>query len=320
MELSWFRKQNLWIVHVSDEQKHWHCLLKWSQEMAKTFHTWKIFHCNRSKKSNFHGSVIIAKKGIKVKEVRPITSRENSNGQALEIIDVNLETPIIGNLWIINVYNSPNQNLNFNAIFYCNLQNMLICGDFNSSRQELNCTYNSKNGEKRPEIIDDRNFKLLNNGYPTYQSNQHQSQSMLDLYFCSLSIIKYFDNFQVLEDFGSDHSATLTSLKLKIQTEFDLQAKVNLKKFRKHASVNYKHSCFYPPNYPNKDNLNEINHNLIDLIHKSIEQSYVNNTNHQISPEIIYLIKQKNKIRRQLKSAKDDTFYRLRKEIIILQI
>ena len=75
----------------------------------------------------------------------------------------------------------------------------------------------------------------------------------------------------------------------------------------------------YPPNYPNKDNLNEINLNLIDLIHKSKEQPYVNNTNHQISPEIINLIKQKKKIRRQLKSAKDDTSYRLRREINFLQ-
>ena len=74
-----------------------------------------------------------------------------------------------------------------------------------------------------------------------------------------------------------------------------------------------------PPNYPNKDYLNEINHNLIDLIQKSIEQSYVNNANQQISPEIIILIKQKKKIRKQLKCAKDDTFYQLRREINFLQ-
>ena len=36
-------------------------------------------------------------------------------------------------------------------------------------------------------------------------------------------------------------------------------------------------------------------------------------------PEIINLIKKKKKIRRQLKSAKDDTFYRLRREINFLQ-
>ena len=207
------------------------------------------------KASNFHGSVIIAKKGIKIKEVRPIISRKNSNGQALEIIGVNLETPIIGNLWIINVYNSPNQDLNTTEIYDNNPQDVFICGDYNSPHQELNCTYNTENGEKLLEIIDEGKVNLLNNGYPTYQSNQHKSQSMLDLHFCSLSVLQHFDNFQVLEYFGSEHSATLTSLKLKLQVEFDLKAKIDFKKFRKHAKVNYKNSCLYPPKYPNKDNL-----------------------------------------------------------------
>ena len=149
-------------------------------------------------------------------------------------------TPIIGNLWIINVYISPNQDLNTTEILDNNPQNVFICGVFNSPHQELNCTHNTENGEKVLEIIDEGNFKLLNNGYPTYQSNQHKSQSMLDLHFCSLSVLKRFENFQVLKDFGSDHSATLTSLKLKPQVEFDLKAKVDFKKFRKHAKVNYK--------------------------------------------------------------------------------
>ena len=228
-----------------------------------------------------------------------------------------METPIIENFWIINVYNSPNQDLNKTEIFDNNPQNVFICGDFNS-HQELNCTYNTENDEKLLEIIEGK-FKLLNNGYPTYQSNQHKSQSMLDLHFCSLSVLKHFDNFQVLEDFGSDHSATLTSLKLKLQVEFDSKAEIDFKKFRKHAKVNYKNSCLYPPKYPNKDNLNETSHNIIQVIHKSIDQSYVNKTNIHISPEIITLIKQKKKIRRQLKRAKDDTFYLLRKEINFLQ-
>ena len=138
-------------------------------------------------------------------------------------------------------------------------------------------------------------------------------------YFCSLSVLRQFDNFQVLEDFDSDHSTTLTSLKLKLQVEFNLKAKIDFKELRKHAKVNYKNSCLYPPKYPNKDNLNETSHNIVEVIHTSIDQSYVNKTNIQINSEIIKLIKQKKKIRRQLKRAKDDTFFRLRKEINFLQ-
>ena len=142
---------------------------------------------------------------------------------------------------------------------------------------------------------------------------------MLNLHFCSLSVLKHFDTFQVLEDFGCDHSATLKSLKLKLQVKLDLKAKVDFKKFRKHAKISYKSSCLYPIKYPNKDNLNETSHSIIELTHKSIDQSYVNQTNLQISPEIIKLIQQKKKITRQLKHAKDDTFYRLRREINFLQ-
>ena len=100
---------------------------------------------------------------------------------------------------------------------------MFVCGDFDSPHQELTCTYNTKNGDKLLGIIDEGIFKLLNNRYPTYQSNQHKSQTMLELHFCSLSFFKNFDIFQVLEDFGSDHPATITSLKLKYNERIDGQ-------------------------------------------------------------------------------------------------
>ena len=137
-------KENINIACLN-EVKNW----------QKRFVHEKYFIVTEAKASNFHGSVIIAKKGINVKEVRPIISRKNSNGQALEIIGVNLETAIIGNLWIINVYNSPNQDLNTAEIFDTNPQNVFKCGDFNSPNQELNCKHNTENGEKLPEIIDE---------------------------------------------------------------------------------------------------------------------------------------------------------------------
>ena len=63
------------------------------------------------------GLIALQKKGTKVKEVRPISLRKNRNGQALVITGVNLETSIIGNLWVINVHNSPNQDLSFTEKF-----------------------------------------------------------------------------------------------------------------------------------------------------------------------------------------------------------
>ena len=40
----------------------------------------KYFIVTEAKARSYHGSVIIAKKGINVKEVRPITSKKNTNG------------------------------------------------------------------------------------------------------------------------------------------------------------------------------------------------------------------------------------------------
>ena len=110
-------KENIHIVFLNEVKK-------WQKPFAHEYY----FIVTEAKASSFHGSVIIAKKGITVKAIRPITTARNSNEQTLEIIGVNLETPIIGNLWITNVYSSPNHELNINEIFDSNLQN--ICGEF----------------------------------------------------------------------------------------------------------------------------------------------------------------------------------------------
>ena len=182
------------------------------QKQSKQF-SWVCYHCKHEDKDQRGHTNYIQKK--------------NSNGQALEKNFVNLEAPIIGNLWIHNIYNSHNQDLNISKIFESTLQNMLI----------KSSTVHTTTDKKLLERIDEGNFKLPNNGYPTYQSNQRKSQSTLDLDFCSHSVFNYFDNFQAMDDFGSDHSATPTSLKLKLQTDFDMKAKVIFKKFKKHAKV-----------------------------------------------------------------------------------
>ena len=43
--------------------------------------------------NSFNGPVITAKKGIRVKELKPIVSMENTNPQALDIFGENYEQP-----------------------------------------------------------------------------------------------------------------------------------------------------------------------------------------------------------------------------------
>ena len=117
----------------------------------------------------------------------------------------------------------------------------------------------------------------------------------------SLSVFKYFDHFQKTEYFGSDHSATLKTLKLKRQTEFKIEIKSQIQEVQHHEKVDYKASCLYPPKYPDKENLKKVNNNLIELLRKSVEQSYLDFTTPEISPETINLIQQKKNIRNQQK-------------------
>ena len=53
---------------------------------------------------------------------------------------------------------------------------------------------------------------------------------MLDLHFADQSIFKFFDTFYVSDDFGSDHSSTITTLNIVTQSKFELKAKINFKK------------------------------------------------------------------------------------------
>ena len=111
------------------------------------------------------------------------------------------------------------------------MKNIFICGDFNAPHQELNCTYNTENGDKIIEIIETGIFKLLNNGYHTYQSYQGECRNMLDLHFADQLVFNIFDTFYVSDDFGSDHSSTITTLNIVTQSRFDLKAKIDFKIF-----------------------------------------------------------------------------------------
>ena len=70
------------------------CVIK-VKKWEKRFVNEKYFMATETKASSFRECVTLANHGIRFKEVILITSRKNSNGQALEIIGVNLEIPII---------------------------------------------------------------------------------------------------------------------------------------------------------------------------------------------------------------------------------
>ena len=243
----------------------------WSNENL----TDDYFVVAETRTSKSHGSMILAKKGTKIIEVKPKKFDRNDRGKVFEIIKAGSEVPVIGHVWVMALYNSPGCDLNPSKIFETEMKNVFICGYFNSPHQELNCTLNTENGDKIIETVETGTFKLLKNGYHTYQSYQGECRNMLDLHFADQSVFNFFYSICVSNDFGSDHSSTITTLNIVPQSKFDLKAKINFKKFNKIVRQEYENSVLYPPVYPKAEELNQLNKKLVKIIQFSLHKSYI---------------------------------------------
>ena len=198
------------------------------------------------------------------------------------------------------------------------MKNVFICGDFNAPHQELNCTYNTENGNKEIETIENGTFKLLNNGYHTYQSYQWGCRNMLDLYFADQLVFKVFDTFYVSDYFGSDHSSTIITLYIATQSRFDLKSEINFKKINQIVWQEYENSVLYPPVYPKAEELNHLIEVLVQIVHFSLQKFYIQQMRFPFGHESTKLIHEKKKKKREVKRTNGEQFKLLQKEINFL--
>ena len=128
--------------------------------MGKENLTDDYFIVTELRASKSHGSIILRKKGTTIIEVKPEKCDRNERGKVFEIIKACCEVPVIGHLCAIVVYNSPGRDLNLSEKFETELKIVFIYGDFNAPYQELNCTYNTENGDKIIETIETGTFNF----------------------------------------------------------------------------------------------------------------------------------------------------------------
>ena len=105
---------------------------------------------------------------------------------------------------LINIYN-PGEKINrleYNALFA--VQNVIICGDFNSKNKIWGSITTDHNGKILEELMDDNDLYLLNDGTGTHIS-YCGNQTPLDLTFVSNNLAN-ISNWNVQKDsLGSDH-------------------------------------------------------------------------------------------------------------------
>ena len=229
----------------------------------------------------------------------------------MEIIKAFFEVLVLGHLWVIALYNSSGRDLKLSENFETEMKNVFIC--------ELNCTCNTENEDKIIETIETGTFKLLNNGYDTYQSNQGECRNMLDLHFADQLVFKFFERFYVSNDVGSDHSSTITTLNIVSQSRFDLNAKINFKKFNQIVRQEYENSVLYSPVYPKAEGLNQLNEILVQIIHISLQNFYILQEIFPFGYKTSKLIRKKTKKRRELKRTNGEQLKFLKKEKIFLR-
>ena len=104
--------------------------------------------------NSHHGSLILIKNNIVINQTEPAEKENDCSGKTLEILKLCITLPYFGDFWIISVYNSPGKPLSLEKVFSESMTNVFVCGDFNSPHQELNCSYDSENGEKLLNLID----------------------------------------------------------------------------------------------------------------------------------------------------------------------
>ena len=200
------------------------------------------------------------------------------------------------------------------------MKNVYICGEFNTPHiiAHIHCTYHTENSDKILETIETGTFKLLNNGFHTYQSHQAECRNKLDLNFTDQSVIKFFDTFYVSDDFGSDHSSTITTLNIVIQNTLHLKVKNNFKKFNQTVTQESENTVLYPPVYP-KTKLHQFNEILVQIIQCSLQKLYILQKRFLFGHENTKLIREKKKKRRELKRTNGEQYKPLKKEINFLQ-
>ena len=143
---------------------------------------------------------------------------------------------------------------------------------------------------------------------------------MLNLHFCDSTVFTNFNNFKVSGDLGSDHrTTTITTLNLKKSKMFELKSKIDLRIFKENTRKSYRSSIIWPAQYPGKDDLNQFSRSLVELIHKSLDDSFVIKNKFPYSIETRKLVKLKRRKQRQLKSAFGEDVRSLGTEINYLQ-
>jgi hypothetical protein len=193
---------------------------------------------------------------------------------------------------------------------------VLLIGDLNAHNELWNSHRNNASGAKIEEILDKRNCALLNVDQATFQPIHSDYQAVLDLAIASDQVLSHIESVAVTDRLRSDHLTTV------IEIRHGNKSIENRKKPRTILISNTNWDKFFSqclnklPNFANLETADQIDKAaeiITTAIQSSIEEATTTITftssasDFMLLPrEIVKLIKDKRKMRRQFQKYRHD--------------
>ena len=107
-----------------------------------------------------------------------------------------------------------------------------IVGDLNSPHTALGSTYTNEKGRKLLKIMEDCDLYRAHGNETTYISRIHGTPNLLDYCLCDSIGLSHIRDWRILENQGSDHFPTITTISLSAPTRIVTKERVNWEKFK----------------------------------------------------------------------------------------
>lgn len=264
-----------------------------------------FYDCVASRGSRPYGSLI-----LKRKDILDVSAIETLNRFKEEVIGIRVNgNSLRPSLNIVTFYNPPNTPVN--PAIICAISRLsgktLLTGDFNSKNVAWGSTKNDSHGDALLREINDRNLLILNNGAKTRYDPTNGNEQVLDLMLSNHAMAQNFVSWTVDEDVGSDH--------------YPIRANFNFGNIRQPAQSyrNIKDTDWeyfretlkdlplpQPTNADELDNaVQELTLQIVDAYKLACPEKRNKHPNSRpFSAEMITLVKEKRKLRRQKAAAK----------------
>lgn len=258
------------------------------------------------------GVLMLVKKGIEFEDVNP-SIFENGN----ETVSVNLLLEDKTKILFSAIYCPPDKQLNKRLIkdLVRINKNCIITGDLNAHRKETGSTKTDIRGRQLTEVINAHHLTMKNAGMQTYENFTTGKTDHLDVVLGTQSIENKVGKIFIGDKIGSDHFPILFDVNLKpmkitrtLPARFQFQ-KANWEKYKSELTkkaANYTGLTNTTSKAELENEVKTFTRNIISEAERNIPKRKERTETSKPYPiDVINLIKEKSKVRREYQNTKD---------------